>query len=122
LGIKLPFAYDYWSQVAQKKAEQRQGEIRRAELQDQVRLEVRQAYEDLQYWQKEWPQRQDHYQSLLALYNEARRQGKETGQALEEAKALEQILEQKLSLLDAVTKDLLARAKLERAVGRELEP
>ncbi len=46
IGIKIPFAYDFWSQLKQKRAEQRQGELTRTELQDRVRLEVRQAAEE----------------------------------------------------------------------------
>ncbi|MDO8756472.1 MAG: TolC family protein, partial [Elusimicrobiota bacterium] len=49
LGIKIPIAYDFWSQLKQKRAEQRQGELARAELQDRVRLEVRQAAETLKW-------------------------------------------------------------------------
>ena len=119
IGVKVPFSYDYWSQLRQKRAEQRQGQIKRAELQDRVRLEVHQACETLQYWQKEWPLREAQYRKVSGLYDEASRQG---GQPLSKHRATTAVLNLRLSYLAAVTEHILARARLERAVGRSLEP
>lgn len=117
LGIKVPFAYDFWSQIKQKRAEQRQGELTRAELQDRVRLEVRQAAETLRWWQDEWPRRESQWKKIQALYDEAA--GK-PGPALSRLRALNGVLELQLSHLAAVTEHILARARFERAVGREI--
>lgn len=117
LGIKIPFAYDLWSQIKQKRAEQRQGELARAELQDRVRLEVRQAAETLKWWQDEWPRRESQYKRVQALYDEA--VGK-PGSSLSRLRAREGVLELRLAHLSAVTEHILARARFERAVGREL--
>ncbi|MDP3542057.1 MAG: TolC family protein [Elusimicrobiota bacterium] len=117
LGIKVPFAYDFWSQIKQKRAEQRQGELTRAELQDRVRLEVRQAAETLRWWQEEWPRRESQWKKIQSLYDEAA--GK-PGAALSRLRALNGVLELQLSHLAAVTEHILARARFERAVGREL--
>lgn len=117
IGIKIPFSYDYWSQIKQKRAEQRQGELKRAELQDRVRLEVRQAYENMQYWQKEWPERTAHYLKVKALYDEA---SQAAGGALAKARATSSLTRLHLAALAAVTEHILAQAKLEWAVGREL--
>ena len=118
VGIKIPFSYDYWSQIKQKRAEQRQGQLKRAELQDRVRLEVRQAYENLQYWQKEWPLRENQYQKVAALYAEA---NKRPNAVLPRIRAMAGLLDLKVSYLSAVTEQILAKARLERAVGRGLE-
>lgn len=118
IGIKLPFSYDYWSQVKQRKAEQRQGELKRAQLQDQVRLEVRQAYEKYHYWQKEWPQRQAQYMKIKGLYDAAA--ASKVAPGLDQANAASALAGLKLSYLSALTEHILARAKLEWAVGREL--
>ena len=117
LGIKVPFAYDFWSQIKQKRAEQRQGELARSELQDRVRLEVRQTAETLRWWQEEWPHRESRWKKVQALYDEA--VGK-PGAALSRLRARDGVLELRLAHLAAVTEHILARARFERAVGRVL--
>ena len=117
VGVKVPFAYDFWSQLKQKRAEQRQGELARAELQDRVRLEVRQAAETLRWWQEEWPRRESQWKKVQGLYDEA--SGK-AGAALSRLRARDGVLELRLAYLSALTEQILARARFERAVGREL--
>ena len=117
LGITIPFTYDFWSQLKGKRAEQRQGELARAALQDRVRLEVRQAAEALRWWQEEWPRRESQWKKVTALYDEA--SGK-PGATLSRLRARDGVLELRLAYLSAVTEHILARARFERAVGREL--
>ncbi len=117
LGIRIPFAYDFWSQLKQKRAEQRQGELTRAALQDSVRLEVRQAAETLRWWQEEWPRCESQWKKVSALYDDA--VGK-SGPVLSRLRAHDGVLEMRLAYLSAVTEHILARARFERAVGREL--
>ena len=119
LGIKLPFTYDLWSQLKQKRAEQRQGQLARSDLQDQVRLEVRQAAESLGYWQDEWPRREKQWRRIQELYDAAA--GK-AGATLSRIRARQGLLDLRLAYLASVTEHLLARARLERAVGREIAP
>jgi outer membrane protein TolC len=119
LGVKIPFTYDLWSQLKQKKAEQRQGQLARSDLQDQVRLQVRLAAESLRYWQEEWPRREKQWRRITELYNAA--SGK-AGSALARIRARQGLLDLRLAYLSAVTEHLLARARLERAVGREIAP
>jgi outer membrane protein TolC len=119
LGVKIPLTYDLWSQLKQKKAEQRQGQLTRSDLQDQVRLQVRQAAESLLYWQEEWPRREKQWRRIQTLYDAAA--GK-PGSALARIRAQQSMLDLRLAYLAAVTEHLLARARLERAVGREIEP
>lgn len=119
VGLKLPFSFDYWSQLKQKKAEQRQGQLARADLQDRVRLEVRQAAETLAWWQSEWPRREARWRRVQILLDAAA--GK-PGAALTRLRARAGALDLRLSHLEAVTEHILARARFERAVGRELQP
>ncbi len=116
VGVKLPITYDFWSQITQKRAEQRQGQLTRTELQDRVRLEVRQAAESLLYWQAELPRREAQWTRVETLFKAAA--GK-AGGVLSKIRAREGLAELRLSYLTAVTEHLLARARLERAVGRE---
>jgi outer membrane protein TolC len=119
LGVKIPLTYDLWSQLKQKKAEQRQGQLARSDLQDQVRLQVRQAAESLRYWQEEWPRREKQWRRIKELYEAA--SGK-AGSAMARIRARQGLLDLRLAYLSAVTEHLLARARLERAVGREIAP
>jgi cobalt-zinc-cadmium efflux system outer membrane protein len=119
LGVKVPLTYDLWSQIKEKRAEQRQGTLTRADLQDQVKLQVRQAAESLRYWQEEWPRREKQWRRIQELYDAA--SGK-SGSVLSRIRAQESLLELRLAYLSAVTEHLLARARLARAVGREIEP
>lgn len=116
IGIRIPFSYDYWSQIRQKRAEQRQGQLLRAESQDRVRLEVRQAYETLQHWQREWPLRETEYKKARALFEQAGR----GASLLSRARAMASLSDLKLSYLGAVAEHLSALARLERAMGREI--
>ncbi len=117
LGLKLPFAYDYWSELTKKRAQQRQGDISRAELQDQVRLEVREAFSDLMFWQKQYPILNSEYEKMEGLYHQA---SKNAGKTLLKIRALSSLLGIQTAYLKAVTQHLLAKARLERAVGREI--
>jgi outer membrane protein TolC len=117
VGMKLPFAYDLFSQLKQKRAEQRQGQLARTDLQDRVRLEVRQAAATLRFWQDELPRREKQWKRIQTLYDAA--SGK-AGSPLSRIRAREGVLELRLAYLAAVTEHLLARARLERAVGREI--
>lgn len=119
IGIRIPFSYDYFTQLRQKRAEQRQGQIKRAELQDRVRLEVRQAHENLEFWQSEWPAREAQHKRVQSLYDAAAKQG---GAPLARLRGLAGALDLKLSYLTAVTEHIIALARLERAVGRGLTP
>ncbi len=115
LGLRIPFSYDFWTQLRQKKAEQRQGEVKRAELHDRVRMEVRQAYDDLQFWQNEWPLREREYKRIAGLFKAARGKG---GMSL--LRAQNAVLGVQERYFIAVGEHLLARARLERAIGRPL--
>ncbi|MBI5623676.1 MAG: TolC family protein [Elusimicrobia bacterium] len=118
LGIKVPLAYDLFTQVKQKEAEQRQGSLKRAELQDRVRLDVRQAWENLRYWQKEFPLRDTHHAELRRLFEKA---AQSSGSPLARLRASKRLSDARLAHLESVTEHILAVAKLEWAVGRALE-
>jgi outer membrane protein TolC len=118
-GVRLPFTYDLWSQLKQKRAEQRQGQLMRSDLQDRVRLEVRQAAASLRFWQEELPRREKQWRRIQGLYDAAT--GK-AGSVMSKIRARDGVFDLRLGYLAAVTEHLLARARLERAVGREIGP
>jgi len=118
LGLRIPIPFDFWSEVREKSAEKRQGEIMRAEIEDRVRLEVRRAYEEISFWQAEWPAREKDYLRLKSLADSA---PPERGR-LEPVRAQVPLLEARNRYLSAVAEDVLALSRLERAVGRSLSP
>ena len=116
VGLRIPFSFDFGAQIRQKRAEKRQGEIKRAETQDQVRLEVRQAYAHMSFWQNEWPQREREFVRLRTLTEAAPAGSK----SLEPLRAQSALLDAQERFLTSVKEHLIARARLERAVGRTL--
>ena len=75
--------------------------------------------ENLRYWQEEWPRREKQWRRIQSLYDAAA--GK-AGSALARIRARQSLLDLRLAYLASVTEHLLARARLERAVGREIAP
>lgn len=118
IGLRLPISYDFFSQLQQRRAEQRQGQIKRAELQDQVKLDVREAWQSLQFWQGEWERRREAWEDAQRLYAAA---AKVPGPALTRVRALKALADSETRALQSIVEHLLAKASLERAVGRPLE-
>ncbi|MBI3549027.1 MAG: TolC family protein [Elusimicrobia bacterium] len=116
IGVKIPFSFDFGAQIKEKRAEKRQGEIKRAAAQDGVRLEVRRAYSDLQYWQSEWPQREKEFARLKTIAEAAPADARN----LAPIRAQIALLDVQERYLTAVQSHILARARLERAMGRSL--
>lgn len=116
IGVRLPFSLDLFTQHTTKLSEQRQSEVRRASLRDEVHLEVRKAHADLAHWQSEWPAREKEWLRLKDLLG---RSGAAPG-ATTWSRAAPLVLSARLRLLEAVAEHAMARARLERAVGRPL--
>ncbi|MFA5161255.1 MAG: TolC family protein [Elusimicrobiales bacterium] len=117
LAVQFPLSYNLWTQVEQKRAEQRQGDLKRSALQDKVRLEIRQAYEDNAFWQEEVPQREAVYRRLAGRYGETARSAVPGISAL---RAAREVCAAQLAWLEAVRGQLDSRARLEWALGQEL--
>lgn len=117
LAVQFPLAYDFLTQITQKKAEQRQGALKRAAMQDKVRLELNQAYENNSYWQREVVSREAVYSRLKGRYSAAARENAATLSALSAAGA---VYEAQLAYLEAVREQLVSRARLEWALGQEI--
>ncbi|MBI3299967.1 MAG: TolC family protein [Elusimicrobia bacterium] len=116
VAVRLPFSLDFWTQHTQKLSEQRQSEVRRAELRDQVHLEVRKAHGDLVHWQAEWPRRESEWLRLKEL----RERAQMVPGSVDWLKASALVLASRKRLLDSVAEHAVARTRLERAVGRAL--
>ena len=116
LAIHFPLSYDIWTQVRQRKAQQRQGELKRAELQDSIRFEILSAHREAVSWQAEAEKLGAETAQMKDGYEAASRSARPSMAALRALCALGE-LEKKS--LDAVYNQLLARIRLEWAQGRD---
>ncbi|MCM2266164.1 MAG: TolC family protein [Elusimicrobiales bacterium] len=117
LAIRFPLSYDVWTQVQQRRAQQRQGELKRAELQDKVRFEIMSAHKEASSWQAEALKLAGETARMKAGYEAALRTARPSMAAL---RALCALCELDRKALDAVYRQLLARIRLEWARGRDL--
>lgn len=117
LSVRFPLSYDVWTQVQQRRAQRRQGELKRAELQDKVRFEILSAHKEAEAWQAEAEKLAAETARLKAAYDAALRSGRASMPAL---RALCALCELDRKALDAVYRQLLARVRLEWARGSDL--
>jgi len=117
LAIHFPLSYDIWTQVLQRRSQQRQGELKRSELQDKVRYEIISARRDLAFWREEAEKIRPQVSAMRAAYSEASKKSRPSLSAMRAAAAV-CALERKY--LEAVRNHLLERIRLERALGRDL--
>jgi outer membrane protein TolC len=117
LAIHFPLSYDVWTQVQQRRAQQRQGELRRVELQDKVRFEILSSHKDAVFWQGEAAKLEKELAAMKASYAEASRGARPSLQAL---RALCAVSELDRRAAEAVYRQLMARIRLELARGRDL--
>ncbi len=118
LAVRLPLPYNFSSQIAQKKAEQQKSTLRRAKIEDTIRVEVARNFEELRFWQNEVLQRQDHYNQLTALFNKAQKNNSKQG--IVPLEALNAYTQTAHDYLEAVRQNMMAKAWLEWAVGQDL--
>lgn len=116
LAIRFPLSYDIWTQVQQRRAQQRQGELRRVELQDKVRFEILSSHKDAVFWQGEAAKLAGEIGRMKASFEAASRSARPSMAALRALCALSE-LEKKAE--DAVYAQLMARSRLEWARGRD---
>lgn len=116
LAIHLPISYDFWTQVQQRRAQQRQGELERIELQDKVRFEIISAHKEALFWQGEAVKLAAETARLKAGYEAASASARPSMAAL---RALCALSELEKRAMDAAYAQLTARARLEWARGQD---
>jgi outer membrane protein TolC len=116
IAIHFPLSYDIWTQVQQRKAQRRQGELKRAELQDTIRFEIISAHREAVAWQDEAEKLGAEAARMRYAYEAASLSARPSVASLRVLCALSE-LERKS--IDAVYNQLLARIRLEWAQGRD---
>lgn len=118
LAVKLPIGYDYTTQVKQKRAEQRQTVLRQAAVEDTVRMQVLEAYNNLNFWQTETPNRIKTWETIR---NQFKNFMKNRSSLKETFESLNYYYQAGVKSLEAQKEHLVAIANLENAVGKDLK-
>lgn len=120
LSVSLPLFDGFASRarIRQTRMAIHQSRIERAALEDQIAREVRQAHADVVYWQEEMGARRGDWDQLEKAYRRLP-MGKDSA---EKAQVRLEVLGAAEAYWDAVRGHLVARAQLENAVGRPLDP
>lgn len=119
LAVRLPIPYNFSEQIAQKKAEQRKSSLRRAAIEDKIRIQVASSFESMRFWQDEVLERQAVYRDLKTRIETAGKTAAKTGTSpLEALLAYEQTA---AGYFEAVLKNRVAKAELEWAIGQDLQ-
>ncbi|MEK6542827.1 MAG: TolC family protein [Elusimicrobiota bacterium] len=117
LRMHLPFSWDYWTTIRERKAQLRKGQVRKVDIGDKISLEVRQWHGDLSYQiarLKTFRQRERLWQDA---YDAAIGGGDPLRDKMELFLRYKRV---RLHALQALEDALLARYEFEHAVGREL--
>lgn len=118
LAVKLPLGYDYTTQIKQKRAEQRQTVLRRAAVEDAVRIQVLEAYNNLNFWQTETPLRIKTWETIKTQFKDFIK----TNSSLKDTfQSLNYYYQAGIKSLEAQKEHLIAIANLENAVGKDLK-
>ena len=117
LAVRLPLSYNIFTQSTQRKAEQRQSTLRRANIEDSIRVQVAENYANMVFWQAEVFSRQSDWEDMQKALSVAEHNHRPSVQALE---ALEAYYHMGQAYYRAVRDNLAAKASLEWAIGRDL--
>ena len=118
IRVHLPFSWDSWNTIRERRAQQRKGQVRRVEIDDAISLEVRQAHADLVSALAAWERQEKRSELWKELYPKA----VATERSLEgKIRLFERYVQARLGRVDALHDALRARYEFEHAVGRDLE-
>ena len=117
LAVRLPLAYNLFTQGTQRKAEQKQSTLRRAQIEDSIRVEVAQHYTNMMFWQSEVLNRQETWDQVQKSFAHAE---KTTAINLYALEALQTYYRTGKDYYIAVRENLSAKAGLEWAIGQDL--
>lgn len=119
LNVSLPIfdGFSSRSRIRQKRIRANQSRIQRAEIEDRVNLDVREAHADAAYWSEERLRREQELEKTRATAAALEK----SERALDRARARVWLLEAEEAYWQAVHGQRVALAKLQKAVGRPLE-
>lgn len=117
LAVRLPIPYNIGTQNTQRKAEQKQSTLRRAAIEDTIRVQVAENYADFIFWQTEAFSRQRTWQDMQKLLSQAQKTSRPGVNALE---ALQAYYQAGNEYYQSIRNNLSSKAGLEWAIGQDL--
>jgi len=117
LAVRLPLPYNVASQTAQRKAEQKQSTLRRAAMEDKIRVQVAENYVNMLFWQKEVSNRQNTWREVEKLLSNQPTSAPVNLNALE---ALDAYYQSGKDYYQSILQNLTSKSSLEWAIGRDL--
>ena len=109
--------YNIGTQNTQRKAEQKQSTLRRAAIEDTIRVQVAENYADFIFWQTEAFSRQRTWQDMQKLLSQAQKTSRPGVNALE---ALQAYYQAGNEYYQSIRNNLSSKAGLEWAIGQDL--
>jgi outer membrane protein len=121
LNVNLPVSisdmFYGWAKVRERRAQYRQATLKHAETEDQIQLQVREAYTKYRFWQDELPTREKDFRRLEKMVESLREGRKST---VERVMAERLLTESRLRYQEAIHGHLSALAAIEKAVGHPI--
>ena len=117
LAVRLPLPYNVATQTSQRKAEQKQSTLRRAAMEDKIRVQVAESYSNLLFWQQEVLARQNTWQQVQKMLTQTENTARINLAALE---ALDIYYLSGKDYYQSILHNLTSKASLEWAIGRDL--
>jgi len=118
LSVQLPLSYTLSEQIAQKRAEQRKNNLRRAAVEDKIQVQVMTSFENNRFWQEEALSRRETFLALDKMLSEHSARAPHNG--LAPLQALAAYLKTAQRYLESVRENRIAKAQLEWAIGQDL--
>ena len=118
LAVKFPIGYDYTTHIKQKRAEQRQTVLRQAAVEDTVRLQVLEAYDNLNFWQTETPKRIKTWEAIKTQFKDFMKSNYPLKDSFD---SLNYYYQAGVKSLEAQKEHLVSIANLENAIGKDLK-
>jgi outer membrane protein len=114
MNIPLFDGFSSLSRIKESRYRAEQGRLTQVQLEDQVEHEVRSAFEDVRHWEDERRRRIDDLKTVEKETTQSR-----ATSPLEKAEMLDWGLSSRLSVVEAKFQLALAKARLEKAIGRD---
>ena len=114
LSVRLPFSYNSWSTISQSRMQQRQGDLKRVEIQNSIKLEITNGYREAKFWENEYSILDEQMKNAENLYSAII---DSNPASLEAVRYIGLIFDIKHKQIESIYRQRQARARLELARG-----
>ncbi len=117
VAVRLPISYSLTSLAKQKKARQKESYLKRSSMEDNINVQVAENFDNCSFWSSEVWEREGAYEKLKTKFSQA---AKSASVSLSALNALEELYKTRVSYLEAVKENKVAKVRLEWAIGQDL--